>query len=104
MIEVYSLPSCVPVAGTYIKYINGVAQTGVSLSKVVFYEKKGILESGMLGITYNVQISLTELPTKPGLQDYIVIDSIKYKFLNPQLKNQSPLYKPFWQSEVKSVI
>jgi hypothetical protein len=103
MIEVYSVPSCVPVSATYTKYVSDTAQSPVTLSNVVFFEKKGMLESGMVGITYNVQISQTELATKPGLQDYITINSIKYKFINPQLKNQSPLLKAFWQSEVKSV-
>jgi len=103
MIEVYSVPSCVPITATYTKYISSVAQTPVTLNNVVFYEKNGMLENNMLGVTYNVNIATSILATKPGPTDYLTIDGIKYKFINPKLKNQSPLISPFWQSEVKTV-
>jgi hypothetical protein len=104
MIEVHFAPSCKPVSANYSTYINGSKQAAVVLSKVVFYEKKGMLENGMLGITYNVQISKNILTTKPGLKDILEIDGVSYKFINPQLKDQSLGIYPFWQSEVKTVV
>lgn len=103
MIEVYNVPSCVPVSGELVQYVNGIAQAPVMIANIVFYEKEGMLEGGVIGIKYKVQISTTELASKPSFQDYLVIDSKKYKFINPRLKNQNIYFVPFWESEVKSV-
>jgi hypothetical protein len=104
MVEIHSVPSCVPVTANYRTYVSGVKQAAVVLSKVVFYEKKGMLENGMLGITYNVQISKNILAAKPKLTDILEIGGVNYKFINPQLKDQSMAFYPFWQSEVKTVV
>jgi hypothetical protein len=103
MIEVHQVPSCVPVSGQYVKYINGVASAPTIISNIVFYEKEGMLEGNRIGIKYKVQISTTVLADKPSFLDYLIINGIKYKFINPQLKNQNIFFVPFWESEVKSV-
>jgi hypothetical protein len=103
MIEVYALPTAKPyrVQAQYLQRINGQAQPLVTLENVVFYDKTGVLETGMLGIKYMVQISTSVLSGKPGLNDSIIIAGKEYKFMNPTIK-RNPGFVPFFESEIKS--
>ena len=104
MIQVYNLPTARPykVNARYKQRVQGVAQPSIFLYNVVFYDREGMLETGMLGIKYMVQISTSELKEKIGLNDSLVIDGKEYKFINPTLK-KNPGITPFWESQVKSV-
>ena len=103
MLEVHDLPSCIPVPATYYPYVGNIKQAGQDLERIVFYEKKGMLEGGMLGISYNVQISASILPDIPKHNDVLEINGKQYKIINPQIKESIVFYK-FFQMEVKSVV
>lgn len=103
MMEIHAIPTAVPYneTATYYTYVNGEKQAGVPLNPVVFYDREGRLETGMLGIIKMIQISTSVLATKPKLNDIIEIDGQEYKFISP-IKKANPGFVTFWESEVKS--
>jgi hypothetical protein len=101
MIEVYSLPSCIPRQVKYYSYTNSTKNPVQILDNVVVYEMDGILETGILGVKKMCQISTSILPNKPSTKDYLEIDGLNYKFNNPVLRDQSIAFVPFWESEIK---
>jgi hypothetical protein len=104
MIECHDLPSVKQRVATYYRYINQVKQALVVISKGVFLERNSVLETGMLGTVYRIQISTSQINFLPKANDIIVIDSIEYKITsNPvQLYNNNPYFVPFYESELKN--
>ena len=104
MVEVYNQPSINTVQATLKRYVSNVLEaTGTSISKVCFYEKTGMLETGMLGVTKKALISQTDIPTAPNLRDQLIIGTQTYIINSIKNCNYNPLFKPFWQIEIKSV-
>lgn len=104
MVEIYNQPAIIPVTATLKRYVNNVIeQKGTKIDKVCFYEQTGKLETGMLGVTKKALISQTDIPIAPNLRDQIIIETQTYIINNIKNCNYNPLFKPFWELEVKSV-
>ena len=105
MLEIYSLPTaqsylyngCIFRARTDQKTLS---PTAINIDNVVLYEASGTIESGLLGIVYKAQISVSTLADDPE-KGYIVIGGKAYTITSSKLM-KNPLFKDFWQLEVKS--
>lgn len=102
MLEVHDLPTAEVYTATYYTYTSGVRDSGETLQKVVMYDLKTMLESGVPGVKRYVQISSTILADIPRHNDEITIDSVNYKILNPT-RCANPAFVTFWESELKRV-
>jgi len=103
MVEVYNQPAIIPVSATLKRYVNNTIEaTGTAITKVNIYEVKGQLETGTLGVIKKAQISQTDVVTAPKIRDRLTVGSTIYVIESIKNCNYSPVFKPFWELEIKS--
>ena len=100
MLEIHELPTAEVYSGTYSVLTNGEWSAGVSVAKLVMFDKRRKLENGVPGLTRFIQISSSILSTIPAHNSKIVINNISYEILDP-IRRASPAFITFWEAEIK---
>jgi len=104
----HELPTANVKAATYYTFTEATAianrsrNVGTSLSSVVFIERDGIMEGGLIGIKQYVQIDQSILATRPKIGDQIKISPWIYK-ISSVAERVNPGFDSFWEIEIKLI-
>jgi hypothetical protein len=103
MIEVHGLPTAIPyqVEAEWTHRVKGKTVNTQTLNPVVFYTRTGLLETGLVGTKYKLQISLSVLSDKPELNDTFKIGDREYGVISV-IEKRNPGMQYFWELEIKS--
>lgn len=103
MIECYQLPTAKNYEATHYSLVsNAKTEIGV-IENCVLYSKSGMLDGGVMGTKKMVQIAVSQTIQVPKKGDFLLINSIEYRIISDPIFESNPMFKPFFQCEIKTV-
>ena len=103
MIECYQLPTAKNYEATHYSLVSNVKTEVGTIDNCVLYSKSGMLDGGVIGTKKIAQIAESQAEQTPKKGDFLLINSIEYRIISDPIFESNPMFKPFFQCEVKTV-